>query len=128
MSTRDPITVIQDFDAAWNAHDLDRALSFFTDDAVVRLVPAPPGEGEYAGKAQIREWAQGLMTGFQVASSDHQLSGDRITWRFRVSSDAFRSMGIDPVEGTSEATLQGDRLRSFTVTFSPETVSKMQGM
>ena len=33
----DPVSVVKDFDAAWNAHDIEGVLAFFTDDAVVRM-------------------------------------------------------------------------------------------
>jgi SnoaL-like domain len=50
----DPIAVVKDFDAAWNAHDIEGVLAFFTDDAVVRMEPPPSDEfgGVYAGKEQ----------------------------------------------------------------------------
>jgi ketosteroid isomerase-like protein len=52
----DPISVMNDFDAAWNAHDVEGVVAFFPDDAVVRLEPPPPDEfgGVYTGKEQIR--------------------------------------------------------------------------
>jgi ketosteroid isomerase-like protein len=44
----DPVSVLKDYDAAWNAHDVEGVMAFFTDDAVVRLEPAPPDEfGEF---------------------------------------------------------------------------------
>jgi ketosteroid isomerase-like protein len=52
----DPLSVVKDYDAAWNAHDVDGVMAFFTDDAVVKVEPAPPDEfgGVYRGKEQIR--------------------------------------------------------------------------
>jgi hypothetical protein len=38
----DPVSVVKDFDAAWNAHDIEGVLAFFTDDAVVRMEPLRP--------------------------------------------------------------------------------------
>jgi ketosteroid isomerase-like protein len=35
----DPVSVLKDFDGAWNAHDEEGVMSFFTDDAVVRVEP-----------------------------------------------------------------------------------------
>jgi ketosteroid isomerase-like protein len=40
----DPVSVMKDFDAAWNAHDVEGVMAFFTDDAVVRVEPPPPDE------------------------------------------------------------------------------------
>jgi ketosteroid isomerase-like protein len=38
----DPVSVLKDFDGAWNAHDEEGLMSFFTDDAVVRVEPPRP--------------------------------------------------------------------------------------
>src|SRR5215204_7248738 len=129
-STADPVSVIKDFDAAWNAHDIEGVLAFFTDDAVVRMEPPPPDEfgGVYTGKEQIRAgFVEPLMPGFHVESRDHQVAGhqegvgDRVIWTAMVSDDVFRQIvGAEPpVESTGEAIVQGDKIKYFTAT-NPE--------
>jgi hypothetical protein len=75
----DPVSVVKDYDAAWNAHDVEGVLAFFTDDAEVRMEPAPPDDefgGVYSGKEQIRAgFVEPLMEGFHVDSSNHQVAG-----------------------------------------------------
>ena len=74
----DPVAVIKDYDAAWNAHDVEGVMAFFSDDAVFRMEPAPPDEfgGVYTGKEQIRAGVvEPLMPGFHVESSDHRVVG-----------------------------------------------------
>ena len=122
----DPVSVIKDFDAAWNAHDVEGVLAFFADDAVVRMEPPPPDEsgGVYTGKEQIRAgFVEPLMPGFHVESRDHQVAGhqegvgDRVIWASTLSGDLFGQMGADPpVEGTTEAVVQGDKIKAFTAT------------
>jgi hypothetical protein len=122
----DPVSVISDFDAAWNAHDVEGVVAFFSDDAVARIEPPPPDEfgGVYTGKEQIRTgMVELLMPGFHVDSRDHQVAGhqegvgDRVVWASTLSGDAFRQMGADPtVEAATEAVLQGDKINSFTAT------------
>ncbi len=122
----DPISVINDFDAAWNAHDVEGVVLFFTDDAVARIEPPPPDEfgGAYTGKEQIRTgFVEPLMPGFHVESRDHQVAGhqegvgDRVIWASTLSSDLFRQMGAEPpVESATEALLQGEKIESFTAT------------
>jgi ketosteroid isomerase-like protein len=121
-----PLSVINDFDAAWNAHDVEGVMAFFADDAVVRIEPPPPDEfgGVYTGKEQIRaSFVEPLMPGFHVESRDHQVAGhqegvgDRVIWASTLSGDLFRQMGGEPpIEGTAEAVLQGDKIKSFTAT------------
>ncbi len=125
----DPVSVIKDYDAAWNAHDVEGVMAFFADDAVFRMEPAPPDEfgGVYTGKEQIRaSVVEPLMPGFHVESSDHQVAGhqegvgDRVIWKSKVSGDFFRQMGAKlPLAATAEAILEGEKIKSFTAT-NPE--------
>jgi len=123
----DPLSVVKDYDAAWNAHDVEGVLAFFTDDAVVRMEPAPPDDefgGVYTGKEQIRAgFVEPLMEGFHVESRDHQLAGhqegvgERVIWMAMVSGDIFEQMGAEPpVESAAEAIVQGEKIKSFSAT------------
>ena len=125
----DPVSVISDFDAAWNAHDVEGVVAFFSDDAVARIEPPPPDEfgGVYTGKEQIHTgMVEPLMPGFHVDSRDHQVAGhqegvgDRVIWIAMVSGDLFGQMGAEPpVESAGEALVQGDKIKFFTAT-NPE--------
>src|SRR5918998_4120719 len=122
----DPVSVLKDYDATCNTHDVEGVMAFFTDDSVVRLEPAPPDElgGVYRGKEQIRAgYVEPLMAGFHVNSRDHQVAGhqegvgDRVIWIAMVSGDLFRQMGAEPpVESAGEALVQGDKIKFFTAT------------
>src|SRR5215212_7416040 len=126
----DSLSVVKDYDAAWNAHDVEGVMAFFTDDAVVRMEPPPPDDelgGVYSGKEQIRAgFVEPLMGGFHVESRDHQVAGhqegvgERVVWIAMVSGDLFRQMGVEPpVESSGEALVQGDKIKFFTAT-NPE--------
>jgi ketosteroid isomerase-like protein len=120
----DPVSVIRDYDAAWNAHDVEGVMAFFADDAVVRMEPSPPDEfgGVYRGKEQIRAgFVEPMMPGFHVDSRDHQVVGDqegvgeRVIWTAMVSGDIFLQMGAEPpVESSAEAVVEGDKIKAFT--------------
>ncbi|MDE3074369.1 MAG: nuclear transport factor 2 family protein [Chloroflexota bacterium] len=126
--TADPISVIRAYDTAWNAHDVEKVLAFFTDDAIVHLEPPPPPPfaAISRGKEEIRQFVQGLMPGFHVDSTGQQLSGGRLTWRAVVASDAFKQVGLDAAVTDCEASLRDSKLSAFHVTFAPETVAKIQ--
>ena len=117
MSTaRDPVAVIQAFDAAWNAGDLEKAMAFFADDAVVTQLPPPPDGGVYRGKEQIRRWAEPQIPGFHVDSRDRQASGETVTWTAQVIFDLLRQMGFSqPVEARCEAVVCDGKIASWTV-------------
>jgi len=123
----DSLSVLKDYDAAWNAHDVEGVMAFFTDDAVVRMEPSPPDDefgGVYSGKEQIRAgFVEPLMAGFHVESRDHQLAGDqegvgeRVVWIAMVSGDLFEQMGVEPpVESSAEAIVEGEKIKSFSAT------------
>jgi hypothetical protein len=122
-----PKTWLDAIDDLWNGHNLDGVMDTFTDDAVVKFVPPPPGAPEVAtGKAQIRSIIASLLPGFRVQSTNHRLAGDRVTWIATASNDAFRSIGVDSVDASGEAALSGERIRAFTITFTPETLARLQ--
>ena len=123
----DPKRWLDGVDALWNSHNLEGVIDTFTNDAVVKFVPPPPGAPEVAtGKEQIRPIIASLLPGFHVESTNHQLAGDRVTWNATASNDAFRSLGIDSVDASGEAMLRGEKIESFTITFTPETLARLQ--
>ena len=50
----DPVSVLKDYDAAWNAHDVEGVMAFFTDDALVRMEPLPPMNSAWFTAAKSR--------------------------------------------------------------------------
>ena len=124
----DPMVVAQALTDASNSGDIERVLALFTDDAVIKPVPppAPPASEVLTGKQQIREWFEPQMQNLTVSSRNFQVSGNSVTWDATVSADMFQQMGIDSFDVTAEATVQGGKLLSFTVTQTPEAVSTFQ--
>jgi len=49
----DPITIVRDFCAAWEARDQQRILDAFTDDAVYHNIPMQPATGKDAIKSLL---------------------------------------------------------------------------
>ena len=73
--------VLQAFLDAFNAHDVDTIMSFFSDDCVMVMPrgPAPAGR-ELVGKAQIREGIQSRLDGIpdvHYGDDRHWACGDR---------------------------------------------------
>jgi hypothetical protein len=123
----DLATLISAFDARWNRHDEDGVLSFFTEDAIITTTPPPPGEpGTYTGKQEIRDFVHNLLPGFHVDSRNHQVEGNEVRWESTLVADIFRQMGVDRAEVITEAAFRGDKIESFRVAFSPQTVEKMR--
>lgn len=116
-TTQDPLSIVRQYDAAWNAHDLEAVMACFADDAVATQTPPPPDGGINRGKDQIRRWAEGQLPGFHVDSRDHRTSGDTVTWTSTVTGDVFRQMGFhEPLEAQAEAVVRDGKIVSFTAT------------
>lgn len=127
MTTMDATALAQGICAAFNAHDVTAVVRLFTDDAVVHLVPPPPGEQEYyRGLAEIREWATGEMPGFHVDYFNLRSDGGTATFGARVVSDESRQLNVGPLEMTGKLVTRGEKVSQFTITLEPQTLAKLQ--
>jgi hypothetical protein len=121
----DPKSVFDGLHAAINAHDVDAALAFFADDAIVQFPNQPP-PNVFRGKTEIRAWLQGdADQNIRVQTEQFEVAGDRMTWIGKVDVDDLRPLGIT-IEGPAEAVVQNGKIISFTFTLSQETLAKLQ--
>jgi LPXTG-motif cell wall-anchored protein len=121
----DPVSVFTAFNAAVNAHDVDAALSFFADDAVVQFPNQPP-PNIHRGTQEIRAWLQAdAAQHIHVQTDNIQVLGDRVTGIGKVAVDSLQPLGIT-LEGPVEAVIQGGKITSFTFTLSQDTLAKLQ--
>jgi hypothetical protein len=122
----DPLAVVEAFNAASNAGDLDRMLEFFADDAVLTTLPPPaePEHGTFVGKAQIREWFAPQMPHLHVAPHNLRANGTIVVWEATIASDMFRQLGIDSFDVLAEAVVENGQMTALTVTQTPESVAK----
>lgn len=129
---QDPASVAAKLNAALNAHDANAALALFTDDAVVKILPEDVLGGVIAnGKEQVRVWLQGVvLDDIRVqALSSFQVLGNNVTWTESFFIYQYEDIGggaESGVVGTAEAVVQEDKIRSFTLVFSPESVTKLR--
>lgn len=119
----DPLSVVGRLSAALSAGDVEGALALFAEDAVV----TDPLAGQFVGKAQIRNWVQGVVAqNAKIEASNFQVSGNKITYSARVALPDLQRLGIAALEGTSEVTVQGDKIKSFAFTLSPTSAAQLQ--
>ncbi len=71
---------LKDLVVAFNAHDLDRVMSFFSDDCVLEMPRGPePWGTRYRGRAAVREGLAQRFKGLpdvHYADDEHWLCGD----------------------------------------------------
>ncbi len=123
----DPKSVINAWVEALNAGDIDAALSYLADDAVVQIVPAAPGtSGIFTGKGEVRGWYETIVGQHGVtALSDCQVDGETVTCVNTYAEDSFRSLGIDFVVGEWVAVVREGKLQSYTFTMSDESLAML---
>jgi ketosteroid isomerase-like protein len=77
---------LRDFVAAFNAHDLDRIMEFFTDDCVLETPRGPdPWGTRYSGRAAVREGLTARFTGIpdvHYGEDEHWVCGDHAVSRW----------------------------------------------
>lgn len=115
-----------EYDGSWNTNDLEAVMQRFAEDVVVTTVPALPGApATFRGKAEVRGFVQTLLVNFHVDSKNFAANGDKVTWFARISSDSIRGLGVDGMEANCEAIVQNNKVKSFFVTFTPETLANL---
>jgi steroid delta-isomerase-like uncharacterized protein len=61
------VKMLQDWNEAWNAHEVEKVLSYFTDDIVFKDLG---GERVMRGKAQMRTWINETLSAFPDFRTD----------------------------------------------------------
>jgi hypothetical protein len=124
MSTNTPITVFDAFNAAVNAHDVDKALSFFADDATAQFPNQPP-PNQFTGSAEIRTWLESdAKDNAQVVLEAIKTAGNTVSATAKVTADSLPPDLI--LVGTVEVTVVDGKITSFTYTLNDETMAKLQ--
>ena len=123
----DPMSIINSWVEALNAGDIDAALSYLADDAVVKIVPPAPGtSGVFTGQEEIRGWYETVVGQQGVTTlSDCQVDGESVTCVNTYAEDSFRSLGIDSVVGEWVAVMREGKLQSYTFTMSDESLAAL---
>ena len=98
------VTTLKSLLEAFNAHDLDRIMSFFADDCILEMPrgPAPWGT-RYAGSAAVREGLRSRLAGIpdvRYTDDTHFVAGDIgvSQWTLRgttVSGETIEVRGCD---------------------------------
>jgi hypothetical protein len=123
----DPMSIIDSWVEALNAGDIDAALSYLADDAVVQILPPAPGtSGVFTGKGEIRGWYEAVVGQHgETALSDCQVDGETVNCVNTYAEDSFRSLGIDSVVGEWVAVVREGKLQSYTFTMSDASLAAL---
>ena len=131
MSSQDATAIIQQVIQAANSGNIEGMMRFFSQDAVLRLEPPlpPPMRSTYRGRQEIREYLQQIVgKGFHVEAREFRPANNGVTWRSRVSSEAFQRLGVSTAEDTNHAVVRGGQIQELTIHYSQETLQRMQAI
>ncbi len=114
--------------AAVNAHDINRSLACFSEEAVITLRPAFPSlrDGTHSGSDYLRKWLQGMFDrDFTMEIAVEEAAGNHIRTRTTTSMTTTRRLGIAPVVGVEDYVFEAGKITSLTWTTSDETRRKV---
>jgi ketosteroid isomerase-like protein len=120
-----PQDVINSWQEAMNAGDMEKALSYLAEDAAVTIIPAMEGDGVYNGHAEIRGWYEPLLASKGVTTlSDCNVGGEIVTCLNTYADEGLKSMGVDFIEGDFIAVMREGKIQSYTLTIRPDSLAK----
>jgi hypothetical protein len=119
--------VVNSWREALNEGDIDTALSYLAEDAVVTISPAgPEGDAVFTGHSEIRGWYETMTAAKGVTTlSDCNVDGESMSCLDTYTDEGLKSMGVDFIVGEWEATFKDGRIQSYTFTATPESLAKL---
>lgn len=130
LPTEPPLS-LQDIATSWqevlNQGDIDAALSYLAENAVVTIKPAgPQGDAVFTGHTEIRGWYETLTAGKGVTTlSDCKVNDETITCLDTYADEGLKSMGVDFIDGDWVAVIKDGKIQSYTFTTSPASLAKL---
>ncbi len=105
--------VLEEFLAAFNAHDLDAIMAFFTDDCVFEMPRGPaPGGRRLVGREEVREGIRSRLEGIpdvHYGDDRHWVCGDRGASEWTIRGTQRTGEPIE-VRGCDLFEFSGDRI------------------
>jgi len=103
----DPPVIVDSFERARNQKNVDAALAYFADDAVVRLVER--GTVTFTGRTEIRRFLQNVgVRSPAVVTSNRHVVGNTVTWTERDQGQLMTAIDL-----TVEAFVQDGKIKSL---------------
>ena len=120
-------SILQGFIEALNAGDVEGALAFLADDAVVQLIPPPEpaGDGLFTGKEEIRVWYEFQAEGNSSNElSNVRINGDQVTALISFSDEGLKQMGVDFIDNEWVATVKDGKIQGYPATVTEASMEK----
>ena len=114
--------IVRDYLAAFEARDLDKCLSFFSDDATIDFQNV-----EYEGRDSIKEWhEERFNANLRLTKIDNvRLKGTTVIVDAVASSDRLAAWKISALKSKIEAKFEGDKIQEVKLKASITSVFSM---
>jgi ketosteroid isomerase-like protein len=118
----EPEAVVTAVFEAINAGDIEAALAYYADDAVVEIVPF----ATHTGIEEIRAYFEGnAELNAALEYENFQVEGDTVTVTVRYTDDDLRALDLN-LEGIEVVTLQDGKIVAETWTATDETMAALE--
>jgi uncharacterized protein (TIGR02246 family) len=118
----DPLTVMESYDLALNAGDVEGALALFADDAVLTI----RGD-QLVGKDEIRTWLERIVAqNSRIEPVNRQVAGDTVTWQTNFFRKDIASLSDEPLAANAEAVVQEGKIKSFSSILTDEAQARLE--
>lgn len=127
----EPTISQQDLVNAWqealNNGEIDVALSYLTEDAVVKISPAgPEGDAVFTGHTEIRGWYETMTAAKGITTlTDCKEDSESMSCLDTYSDEGLKSLGVDFIAGEWVGTFKDGKIQSYTFTVNPESLAKL---
>jgi predicted ester cyclase/ketosteroid isomerase-like protein len=127
-SSKDPESIYRAAYDAQNAGDVDAFVALFAESAVSLALPPPPDtDGVFVGKEAIRNVTEELVArNIHTDFTDLHVHGDSVTFTALVTEDAFRDIGVFPVEFSGTAVVQNGLIQSEAWHIGKESLARLE--
>ena len=99
--------VMEAYEAAWNAQDIDGVMALYTDDAVEKN-----GLGTFTGQSQIRGMLDQAMKTFALECGNYEVNGNVVSYDCVLKSYG----GSSDITETYDAVIENGKIKSNILT------------
>ncbi|MCK6627066.1 MAG: nuclear transport factor 2 family protein [Anaerolineae bacterium] len=117
----DPLTVMEAYDLALEAKDVEGALALFADEAVLTT-----RQGQFVGKEEIRAWLERLVTqNERIEVFGRQATGDKVIWQNKFFRADLPALKDAPLEANAEATIEAGKIKTFSSVLTDDSQARL---
>lgn len=113
--------VIDDFEAALNAKNLDAALAFVAGDAEFLCAGKT-----HKGIAEIKaHYEEAIAKNLQLEKGERTVTGAKVTWLTKATADDLTKLAVAPLDLQGSAVIEDGKIKSFALVPTPEAQAKL---